>query len=238
MFAFPFLITKLHITVLTCFCHSMHCNEIWMILSHTTSSMFKPCQSQWLHCLSLHQHFQRCRISNAIQIWCCITIANCMYSWKKICDVCVSHWSCIVNATWYLHHTTLPAQKVVLNVTHNNSQLFIFITKYLVDHMEYNQNELLVTSDDPVPVAIRNGEVARRDELHNIHEEADVIIDLKPRTRNGRSYGWPEEEGRLLPVMLPLNVVLVPHEVLHMIRCGWMSTHPCSSANPKLLDYY
>ena len=42
--------------------------------------------------------------------------------------------------------------------------------------MEYNQNELLVTSDDPVPVAMRNGEVARRDEFHNIHEEADVII--------------------------------------------------------------
>ena len=83
---------------------------------------------------------------------------------------------CIVNAAWYLHHTTLPAQKVVLNVTHNNTQLFTFITKYLVDHMEYNQNELLVTSDDPVPVAMRNGEVARRDEFHNIHEEADVII--------------------------------------------------------------
>ena len=80
-----------------------------------------------------------------------------------------------MNATWYLHHTTLPAQKIVLNVTHNNTQLFTLITKYLVDHLEENQNEL-VTSDDPVPVAIRNGEVARRDELCNIHEEADVII--------------------------------------------------------------
>ena len=34
------------------------------------------------------------------------------------------------------------------------------------------------------------------------------------------SYGWPEEEGRLLPVMLPQNVALVPNEVLQMIRCG------------------
>ena len=80
-----------------------------------------------------------------------------------------------MNATRYLHHTTLPAQKVVLSVTQNNTQLFTLITKHLVDHLEDNQNEL-VTCDDPVPVAIRNGEVARRDELHNIHEEADVII--------------------------------------------------------------
>ena len=81
-----------------------------------------------------------------------------------------------MNATWYLRHTTLPAQKVVLNVTHNNTQLFTLITKYLIDHLEDNQNELVVTSDNPVPVAIRNGEVARRDEFHDIHEEADVII--------------------------------------------------------------
>ena len=59
---------------------------------------------------------------------------------------------------------------------HNNTQLFTLITKYLADHLEDNQNEIVVTSDDPVPVAIRNGKVARRDELHNIQEEADVII--------------------------------------------------------------
>ena len=76
---------------------------------------------------------------------------------------------------WYLHHTTLPDQKVVLNVKHNNTQLFTLITKYLIDHLEDNQNEL-VTSDNPVPVAISNGEVARRDEFHNIHEEVDVTI--------------------------------------------------------------
>ena len=80
-----------------------------------------------------------------------------------------------MNATWHLHHATPPAQKVVFSVTHNNTQLFTLITKYLIDHPEDNLNEL-VTSDDPVPVAIRNGEVARRDELHNIHREDDVII--------------------------------------------------------------
>ena len=44
------------------------------------------------------------------------------------------------------------------------------------------------------------------------------------------NYGWPEEEGRLLPVMLPQNVALVPDEVLQMIRCGCVLTHPCSTA--------
>ena len=73
-------------------------------------------------------------------------------------------------------HTTLPAQKVVLNVTHNKTQLITLITKYLVDHLEDNQNELVVTSEDPVPIAIRNGEVVRRDDLRNTHEDADVII--------------------------------------------------------------
>ena len=50
------------------------------------------------------------------------------------------------------------------------------IKNYLVDHLEDNQNELVITSDDPVPTAIRNGEVARRNNLRNIHEEADVMI--------------------------------------------------------------
>ena len=28
------------------------------------------------------------------------------------------------------------------------------------------------------------------------------------------NYGWPEEEGRLLPVMLPQNVALVPDDTM------------------------
>ena len=63
----------------------------------------------------------------------------------------------------YIIHSSLTAHKVVLNVTHNNTQLFTLITKYLIDHLEDNQNELVVTSDNTVPVAIINGEVARRD---------------------------------------------------------------------------
>ena len=46
----------------------------------------------------------------------------------------------IVNAAWYLYHT-LPAQKAVLSVTHNNTQLFTLITKHLVAHLEDNQNK-------------------------------------------------------------------------------------------------
>ena len=59
-------------------------------------------------------------------------------------------------------HTTLPAQKVVINITYNKTQLITLITNYLVDHLEDRQNELVITSDDPVPAAIRNGEDARR----------------------------------------------------------------------------
>ena len=49
------------------------------------------------------------------------------------------------------------------------------------------------------------------------------------------NYGWPEEEGRLLPVMLQQNVALVPDEALQMIRCGCVSTHPCSTAKCKCI---
>ena len=53
--------------------------------------------------------------------------------------------------------------------------MITLITKYLVDHLEDSQDELWITSDDPVPTAI-SGEVARRDDVCNAHKEADVII--------------------------------------------------------------
>ena len=74
-------------------------------------------------------------------------------------------------------HTPLPAQKVVLNVTHNKTQLISLITQYLVDHLlDNNNNELVITSEHPVPVGIRNGQIIQRNDLHNTHEETDVII--------------------------------------------------------------
>ena len=39
-----------------------------------------------------------------------------------------------------------------------------------------NDNELVITSEHPIPVEIRNGEITLRNELHNTHEEADVMI--------------------------------------------------------------
>ncbi len=73
-------------------------------------------------------------------------------------------------------HTPLPAQKVVLNVTYNKTQLINLIQQYLVDHLVDNNHELVITSELPVPVSIKNGEVTMRNDLHNTHEEADVII--------------------------------------------------------------
>ena len=49
-------------------------------------------------------------------------------------------------------------------------------TQYLLDHLVDNDNELVITSEDPIPVAIRNSEFTYQNELHNTHEEADVII--------------------------------------------------------------
>ena len=73
-------------------------------------------------------------------------------------------------------HTPLPAQKVVLNVTHNKTQLISLITQYLCDHLVNNTNELVITSGHPVPLVIKNGEIFMRNDLRNTHEEADVII--------------------------------------------------------------
>ena len=74
-------------------------------------------------------------------------------------------------------NTPLPSQKVVLNVTHNKTQLIDLLTKYLVDHLVGNSNcEIVITSGHPVPVQIRNGHSTPRIDLHNTHEEEDVII--------------------------------------------------------------
>ena len=73
-------------------------------------------------------------------------------------------------------YTPLPAQKVVLNVTQNKSQLIKLIHQYLVEHLTDNNNKLVITSEHPVPVAIKNGQITLMNCLHNTHEEADVII--------------------------------------------------------------
>ena len=73
-------------------------------------------------------------------------------------------------------HMPLPAQKVVLNVTQNRTQLISLITQYLHDNLQENNNELVITSEHPDPVAIKNRMSSLRNDLHNTHEEADVII--------------------------------------------------------------
>jgi len=39
-----------------------------------------------------------------------------------------------------------------------------------------NSNELVITSENPIPVGIRNGDVTSRNDLLNAYEEAGVII--------------------------------------------------------------
>ena len=55
-------------------------------------------------------------------------------------------------------------------------------------------------------------------------------LEMAPPIADLTNYGWPEVEARLLPVMFPQNVALVPDKVLQIIRCGCASTHPCSTA--------
>jgi hypothetical protein len=50
------------------------------------------------------------------------------------------------------------------------------IRQYLLDNNADNDNELVITSAYPVPVAIRNGEIIALNQLYNTHDEADVII--------------------------------------------------------------
>ena len=73
-------------------------------------------------------------------------------------------------------HTPLPSQKIVLSVEHNKIPLINLISKYLVDCSLISDNELIITSEDPIPVAIRNGKAAKRFDLYNTHEETDLII--------------------------------------------------------------
>ena len=74
-------------------------------------------------------------------------------------------------------NTPLPPQKIVLNVTHNKKQLITLITEYLIHHVANSfHNELIITSEHRVPIAIKNGEISTKDYLQNSQEEADVII--------------------------------------------------------------
>ena len=74
--------------------------------------------------------------------------------------------------------TPLPGQKVVLTVTHNKTQLIQVISKYMVDHFveNENENESIVTPEDPVAVADEKGLITKKSDMINTHEEANVII--------------------------------------------------------------
>ena len=60
-------------------------------------------------------------------------------------------------------------------------------------------------------------------------------LEMEPPAADPTNYGWSKEEGRLIPVMLPHNVALVPDEVLQMIKCGCASKHPCSTGKCKCI---
>ena len=75
--------------------------------------------------------------------------------------------------------TPLPSKDEVLKVTHNKTQLIKLSVQYLLEHLEDNDNELVITSDEPVPIVLGNGKISKRarDALYNVHEEADVIVN-------------------------------------------------------------
>lgn len=87
--------------------------------------------------------------------------------------------------------TPLPTQKVVLTVTHNKKQLIQLISTYLVDHLvkQASKNELILTSEDPVPISVEEGLTTKKIDMTNTHEEADVIIvnQLVYAARHGSS---------------------------------------------------
>ena len=70
----------------------------------------------------------------------------------------------------------MPAQKVVLGVSHNKTTLIRLITQYLVNHLVDNEFPLVITSEEDTPISISNGEIIPRHDLYITHEEADVII--------------------------------------------------------------
>ena len=78
----------------------------------------------------------------------------------------------------------LPSQTVLLSVTANKSQLINFIVEDLKNHKnDLVLHPLIVTGPDPVPIEIVgpsrdsvHGEIIKRNDLRNTHEEADNII--------------------------------------------------------------
>ena len=74
--------------------------------------------------------------------------------------------------------TPLPGQKVVLTVTHKKTQLIQVISRYIVYHFvkNENENEFILTPEDPVAVAVEKGLITKKSDMINTHEEANVIF--------------------------------------------------------------
>lgn len=79
-------------------------------------------------------------------------------------------------------NTTLPAQKIVLNVTENKKQLITIICSDLENDQVFHQkhtarHKLVVTGQENTPVEISyGGTVIQRNDISTSHEEADNII--------------------------------------------------------------
>ena len=73
-------------------------------------------------------------------------------------------------------HTTLPIQKVALNVVHNKVQQIDLICHYLMNNNQDNQTELVITGIYPTQVKVWANSTIQREYLKTIHEEADVVV--------------------------------------------------------------
>ena len=70
----------------------------------------------------------------------------------------------------------LPAQKVVLTVSSNKTQLIDLILADLEAHKDVLNGKLVVTGNDPVPIQIYQGVVSKMEGMVITHEEADTMI--------------------------------------------------------------
>ena len=67
-------------------------------------------------------------------------------------------------------HTTLPTQKVTMNVVHNNVQLIDSICHYLMNDNQNNQTKLVIMGKYPTLVKLRATSPLEREYVKTNHE--------------------------------------------------------------------
>ena len=110
----------------------------------------------------------------------------------------------------------LPAQKVVLSVSRNKTQLIDLIMEDLQAHKDVLNGKLVITGNDPVPVQINEGVVSKMEGMTITHAEGDTMIIHQVAYEGANSVLVVASSScrAATPIIIIYNICIAPYNTI------------------------